>query len=108
MIRPLHQREAAFRARLLADARALIDAGHFRTAAQKIGELRLHLERAFEAEGGDGRVHTHEMDAVAEVWDDLSESDRAASLTAIDRLRALLVEELAHDLEPPHVPLLTR
>lgn len=107
MTPPLRQREAALRARLLADARALIDAGHFRTAAQKIGELRLHLERAFEVHGGDERVHTREMDALAEVWDDLSESDRAASLTAIDRLRRLLVEQLAHELEPSQQPLLS-
>ncbi|MBL8917619.1 MAG: hypothetical protein JNJ54_02065 [Myxococcaceae bacterium] len=106
MTPPLHQRETALRARLLADARALIDAGHFRTAAQKIGELRLHLERSFEGGGGDERLHTREMDALAEVWDDLSESDRAASLTAIDRLRRLLVDELAHELEPTHQPLL--
>jgi hypothetical protein len=108
MVRPIHEHEVVFRARLLADARALIDAGHFRTAAQKIGELRLHLERSFETDGGDERAHTDEMDAVAEVWDDLSESDRAASLTAIDRLRRLLVKELAHELEPPHLPLLSR
>lgn len=107
MPRTARQSEAAFRARVLGDVRILVSVGHYRNAAQRVGELRLHLEREFEGAAGGvdpiseaarRMIHTRLMDALSEVWDAVCERDRLEALLSLERLRRLLVQELAGEL----------
>lgn len=110
MPRTARQSEAAFRARVLGDVRILVSVGHYRNAAQRLGELRLHLEREFEddapgedpiAMAGRRMTHTRLMDALSEVWDAVCERDRLEALVTLERLRRILVLELAGELTRP-------